>query len=98
MYYTNNNPDTVTWCEYPNSYLGGYSSGTYSYNNDLASAQAACLERDDCGGITQEPNRYTLRSGSELKVSPSGETSWTVCEEDEDEKDGDEKDGDEGNN
>ena len=72
------------WCEYQDSYLYTYSSGTSSYD-DLASAKAACLERDDCGGITQEPyndNRYTLRVGPELYegVSPTDEISWVTCE------------------
>ena len=59
--------------------MGGYSSGTYSYDN-LASAQAACLGRDDCGGVTQESSDYTLRVGPDLQASPSGETSWITCE------------------
>ena len=73
--------ETAQWCEYDNSYLSGYSSGTYSYDT-LASAKAACLERDDCGGVTQEPhnnNRYTLRVRPELLDSTSSEVTWMIC-------------------
>merc|ERR1712139_251059 len=50
------------------------------YDN-LEDAEEACLERDDCGGITQEPyndDQYTLRVGPELYegVSPTSEISW----------------------
>ena len=72
------------WCEHGDSYLYSYSSGENSFS-DLESAQDACSDNSNCGGITQEPyndDRYTLRVGPELKegVSPSDETSWTVCE------------------
>ena len=32
----------------------------------------------DCGGITYEPrsSKYTLRRGTTLRTSPSGEISW----------------------
>jgi hypothetical protein len=69
----------VTWCEYANSYLEGWSSGTQLSYNILASAQAACLERDDCGGITYD-TEYTLRVGPEIQGSGTGETSWIICE------------------
>ena len=38
-------------------------------------------EGDPCGGITREPNgTFTLRAGSQLQPSPSGEISWLITE------------------
>ena len=72
---------TVCWNEFADSYLSDYSSGIYSYSS-LADAQAACPERDDCGGITlRSNNEYQLRVGSKPETSTNGETSWIICEE-----------------
>ena len=72
----------ANWCEYKNKYLSGYSFGEYVFT-DLSAAQMECENHQfgDCGGITQESaNRFTLRKGKELKDSPSGETSWQICD------------------
>jgi len=65
------------WRSVGGKYLSGYSSGQYRYSS-LGQAQDACKQRNDCGGITYEPYsvKYTLRRGSTLKDSPSGEISW----------------------
>ena len=43
---------SVEWTEHANSYISGYSSGTYRFE-DLASAKEACITSANCGGITQ---------------------------------------------
>ena len=57
-------------------FLAGYvSSGTYAYANETV-AKDACTARNDCNGVTQEPKSYTLRAGSTLSGSSTGENSW----------------------
>ena len=59
-------------------FLAGYvSSGTYAYANETA-AKDACKARTDCNGVTQEPKNYTLRAGSTLTGSSTGEVSWLI--------------------
>jgi len=70
------------WCQYDHKFLWYHSSGNNFYNN-LDRAKLACLEKDDCYGITQEPrysNRYSLRKTVVLYDSPSAETTWVPCE------------------
>ncbi|KAH3757758.1 hypothetical protein Pelo_10435 [Pelomyxa schiedti] len=62
------------------SYLNGYcqSGGDYTFST-LEKAQEAAEKLVDCGGVTMEgPGRYTLRVGTNLGPSPSGETSWVL--------------------
>ena len=89
------------WCEHKDKYLGGYCTGCscrdrtpYKFDS-LDEAQAAfckCSCTRKCGGITYEPRskKYTLRKGTTLKNSPSGEISW-ICNKDEDGGDKDEE-------
>ena len=64
---------------HPNSFLFGYASDCVYW--DLKSATKACLEDPVAKGITEErPGRFTLRATSDLKESPSGETSWLKSE------------------
>jgi hypothetical protein len=56
--------------------LAGYvQSGTYVYANETL-AKDACKARGDCNGVTQEPKNYTLRAGTTLTGSSTGEDSW----------------------
>jgi hypothetical protein len=56
-------------------FLAGYvSSGTYVYATETA-AKDACKARNDCNGVTKE-TEYTLRAGSTLTGSSTGENSW----------------------
>ena len=56
--------------------LAGYvSSGTYVYANETA-AKDACKARVDCNGVTRQTSRYTLRAGTTLTGSSTGEVSW----------------------
>ena len=69
------------WCLHDNKFLFYYSSGSFAYST-LASAKTACLKREDCTGITQEPvngGRYTLRKDMVLNESPSGEITYVPC-------------------
>jgi len=68
-----------TWSENAGKYLSGYSAGNAKYDS-LLQAQAECLKRSDCSGITFEPStkKYTLRQGVDLKDSPSNEVSYMV--------------------
>ena len=70
-------PPPRSWKKSPGKYLSGYSSGTAKYAS-LETAQAECLTRSDCGGITYETysDQFTLRQGVDLRDSPSEEVSW----------------------
>tara|TARA_B100001758_G_scaffold160608_1_gene138514 strand:+ start:2034 stop:2330 length:297 start_codon:yes stop_codon:yes gene_type:complete len=62
--------------EIKNKYIKGYvASGEVDYNS-LNKAKAACLQTDDCKGITEKDNVYTLRAGNKLMNSRTGESSW----------------------
>lgn len=61
-------------------YLSGYGSGGDKAYQSLEAATAACLSDPEAGGITKEGDTYTVRAGTELKASPSGETSWLKTE------------------
>jgi len=68
------------WSKHEGKYLGGYSSGVAKYDT-LAQAQAECVKRTDCGGITFETRgskKFTLRKGTDLRDSPSAEISWEI--------------------
>merc|ERR1712176_1455023 len=68
------------WSKHEGKYLGGYSSGVAKYDT-LAQAQAECVKRTDCGGITFETRgskKFTLRKGTDLRDSPSAEISWKL--------------------
>merc|ERR1712176_1013703 len=71
-----------TWCRHENSFLYSYAGASF---DTLEEAQEACLANTKCNGITQEPynnGRYTQRRGPDVhNWSPTGETSWTVCDE-----------------
>lgn len=71
---------TVAYQSHPNKFLSGYSSGTYNFG-DLYVAQAECIKRNDCGGVTFEPktNKYTLRKGPTIRQSSTSnpEMTWT---------------------
>ncbi len=57
--------------------LAGYvSSGDYVYAKETA-AKDACRTRLDCNGVTKE-TEYTLRAGSTLTYSSTGEVSWLI--------------------
>ena len=70
----------MAWCEYSGYFLRRYSSEPNNYDS-LDRAQADCLERDDCGGITRVNNgSYTLRKGSEpQEAEREGRISWVTC-------------------
>merc|ERR1712058_181507 len=74
--------EAETWGRHENSFLYTYAGTSY---DTLEAAKEACLNNDQCNGITQEPynnDRYTQRKGPEVHDwSPTGETSWTVCDE-----------------
>ena len=59
------------------TYLGGYARyGARAYPS-LDQAMKACLEDASAGGVTQEgPGKFTVRKGTQLGDSPSGEVSW----------------------
>ena len=59
------------------TYLGGYARyGARAYPT-LEAAMKACLEDASAGGVTQEgPGKFTVRKGTQLGDSPSGEVSW----------------------
>lgn len=64
-------------------YLTGYAetvepTGGHRRFTSFAEASAAALADSSCSGITQEMDdrKYTLRTGSGLLESPSGEISW----------------------
>jgi len=68
------------WSKHEGQYLGGYSSGAHMYDT-LEQAQAQCVTRNDCGGITYETRgskKYTLRKDTVLRGSPSAEISWKL--------------------
>jgi len=60
---------------YP-GYLSGYASDEGEAHQSLEAATAACLSDPTAGGITKEGDNYTVRAGTELIASPSGEVSW----------------------
>jgi len=62
-------------------YLLGYATGSPIRFQTLADAQAACLDNPTARGVTWEKassdkKKFTLRAGSSLEASPSGERSW----------------------
>jgi len=69
------NPDYST--SHRGMYLGGYASGD-STVRPVAEAQARCDELESaCGGITcRSNNSCTVRAGTNLRASPSGEFSF----------------------
>ena len=78
-------PTTLTQRSFSNAYVGyylaEYATGPSSsiFFSTLTAAQTACRANPTCNGITKEPtnnNRHTLRKGTTLLVSPTGETSW----------------------
>ena len=92
------------WCEHKGKYLSGYCSGCSCRDrvgfrfNSLEEAQTAfcqCSCNRKCGGITYQPKskKYTLRKGTTLKDSRSGEISW-LCSKDDDGGDDEDEDKD----
>ena len=71
------NPDYST--SHRGMYLGGYASGD-STVRPVAEAQARCDELESaCGGITcRSKNSCTVRAGTNLRTSPSGEFSFQM--------------------
>ena len=76
----------IGWLGYAGKYLSSWTSYGSSAFSDLEEAKNKCIELivqgDECGGVTQSSNGdSTLRKGTELKTSPSGEIShvwyWT---------------------
>lgn len=70
-----------SWCQHDAKYLEGYSSGKKRYPS-LNEAQEQCLTRDDCSGVTYEPEnrKYSLRKGTELLDSDKDdENTWVRC-------------------
>lgn len=67
------------WSRNADKYLGGYSKPTAKYAT-LLKAQTECLKRSNCGGITYETSSklFSLRGGTDLKDSTSGEISWML--------------------
>ena len=66
---------------YVGYYLAEYASGPASdiFFSTLSAAQTACRANPTCNGITKEPannNKYSLRKGTTLFASSTGETSW----------------------
>jgi hypothetical protein len=66
---------------YVGYYLAEYASGPSSdiSFSTLSAAQTACRANPTCNGITKEPtnnNIYSLRKGTTLFASSTGETSW----------------------
>merc|ERR1711937_222301 len=92
--------------EHEGKYLSGYCAGCscrdrtgYKFDSLQAAKDAfcKCACNRKCGGITYEPRskKYTLRRGTTLKDSPSGEISWLPSDKEEDkdeDKDDDKKD------
>jgi hypothetical protein len=70
-----NNDITFSGPHAGNALAGYVSSGTYVYANKIL-AKDACKARGDCNGVTQEPKNYTLRAGTTLTGSSTGEDSW----------------------
>jgi hypothetical protein len=70
-----NNDITFSGPHAGNALAGYVQSGTYAYANETL-AKDACKARNDCNGVTQEPTNYTLRAGSTLTGSSTGEDSW----------------------
>eukprot|EP01035_Chromulina_nebulosa_P002624 gene2624-3567_t len=74
----------ATQSSFSNAYVGyflyEYATGRASsiVFSTLSAAKTACIANPTCNGITKEPynnNKYTLRKGTTLGVSSSGETS-----------------------
>ena len=64
-----------------NKYLPGYASDNGLQHATFELAKAACLEDPHAGGITKGSNgKYTVRAGTELRDSSSGEVSWLKSE------------------
>ena len=62
---------------YENKYLAEYASDGGTPHLTFDAAVKACLADGSANGITKEAEgRYTVRAGSDLKDSPSGEVSW----------------------
>ena len=79
----------IEWLGHAGKYLSSWTSHGSSAFSVLEEAKKKCIELvvqgDECGGITQSSNGdSTLRKGSELKTSPSGEISyvWYWTQED----------------
>ena len=76
-----NKSDVLTkeydWIANYDKYLHEYTSPNYIFPT-LLSAQQACSQKTDCGGVTYEPGyvRYTTRKGLDLRPSSSSEISW----------------------
>jgi hypothetical protein len=77
----------MAWKEFPGKFLSGYASGLSRHVfSSLKEAQDAARKdatatslQHGVGGITFErPNRFTLRTGTKLEDSPSGEVSWML--------------------
>ena len=57
-------------------FLSGYASDCGKQHASFVAAVQACLADPQAGGITQEESCYTVRMGTALVPSPSGESSW----------------------
>merc|ERR550517_61495 len=78
--YVQKKTDVMCWEETSGKYLSGYPpSATMCNPGDctLEEAQAHCDTLSDCGGVTLNKfGQYTVRKGTELKNSPTGEITW----------------------
>merc|ERR1711953_416757 len=84
--YVQKKTDVMCWEATYNKYLSGYPPSATTCNPDGCTYDEAieyCDTLSDCGGVTLNKfGQYTVRKGTELKNSPTGETSWTkvLCE------------------
>jgi len=79
--YVQKKNDASCYVEYATKYLSGYPASATKCNPgscSLGEAKAYCDTLSDCGGVTLDKNGlYTVRAGTVLKTSPTGETTWT---------------------
>lgn len=62
-------------------YLAGYASDGGRGYSTLTLAMMACMADPTAGGVTREEEGYfTVRAGTQLEPSPSGEISWLKSE------------------
>ena len=66
-----------SWNTYPKYYLIGCTTDKCLVYHTLLAAQTACLQLTACGGVTgSNLGTFTTRTGLNLFISPTGETSW----------------------
>jgi len=79
--YVQKRQDASCYEEYATSYLSGYPASATKCNPgscSLGEAKSYCDILSDCGGVTLDKNGlYTVRAGTLLHTSGTGEVSWT---------------------